>query len=304
MTGRDVAAGAVGIAGLGRMGSAMAERLLARGHRLMVWNRTAAAAAPYAACGVDVVASPAWLVAQCAVVVTAIRDDAAAERVYFGQDGLIADAARGKILLDTSTLTPETVRRIGRAAEACGARFVSAPVLGTTAHARDGQLVAIASGAATDIDAARPVLEALSRKIVEAGPVGRGAAMKLAVNLVLGVYVEALAESLALGMAEGLAPDLILDVLSESPVANLFLKFKMPILKGEESAVAFDIGSLGKDLDAALATASRAGLRLPATATTRAAIRACAAAGGGGQDIAALPKVVRATSHLRTGDDP
>ncbi len=181
---------------------------------------------------------------------------------------------------------------------AMGATFISAPVLGTNVHALNGQLIALASGWSEDIDAARCVLDLLAKKVVHLGDVGSSAAMKLAVNLMLGVYVEALSEALALGASEGLDVHTMLDVLSDSPMANLFLSFKMPILKGEASEAAFDMKSLCKDLSSAVSAAAAQGVSLPAATASVSSLKAGMASGWGERDIAELPRFFREHMQL------
>jgi 3-hydroxyisobutyrate dehydrogenase-like beta-hydroxyacid dehydrogenase len=265
----------VGFAGLGKMGAVMAPRLLDAGHELTVWNRSAAKAAPLAARGATVATDPAALAAADAIV-SMLGDDGAVGAFY---DRLLTAPVDGKLLIDMSTIRPETVQRIAAAARARGAGFVDAPVSGTVAPARDGKLLILAGGSEADLARAKPVLGVLGRRTIHAGPVGSGAALKLVVNLPLAVYWAALAEALAMGRERGLSPGLMLDAIKDSSAALAVLGLKLPAILGEPGAVAFDVASMQKDVLAMIETGARRGVPMP-TATAALSTYAAAAAGG------------------------
>ena len=288
----------IGLAGMGRMGTAMAERLITCGQTVAVWNRTRAKSEPLAALGAQLCETPPELVAQSECTISVVTEDHAARSLYLDVGGLFDGAVAGKYFIDMSTLKPVTVREIAAAAEVCGAHFISAPVLGTNAQVRQAQLVVLASGRIEDLEHVRGILDLMARKVVHLGVVGSSAAMKLAVNLVLGVYLEALAEALALGASEGLEPPAMLDVLADSPMANFFLAFKMPILKGATANAAFDMKSLCKDLSSAVSAAAETGVSLPAATACVSSLKAGMAAGWGERDIAELPLFYRKHMQL------
>jgi 3-hydroxyisobutyrate dehydrogenase len=283
----------VGIAGLGRMGDAMGRRLLAADRPIAVWNRTASKSIGLSALGACAAATPTALASRVATTISTVTDDAAANVLYLGENGLLAGDVGGKLFVEMSTLTPGAVRALaGRCLEK-GARFVAAPVLGTTWHVERGELVVLASGSAADIDAAREVFEPLARKVLHLGDIGASSAMKLAVNLVLGIYLEGLSEAFTLASREGVTLDAILDVMAASPLANQLLTVKRPIFEGASLPVAFDIRSMRKDLESAIATASARGLSLPAASASSNLLAGGIAAGWGHRDIGELPKFFR-----------
>jgi 3-hydroxyisobutyrate dehydrogenase-like beta-hydroxyacid dehydrogenase len=192
-----------------------------------------------------------------------------------------------------STLQPVTVRDLAPAIEAHGARIIDAPVLGTIPSVRDGTLVALAGGAAADLERARPVLSALAHKIVHMGPLSTGHAMKLAVNLGLAAFVQGLAESLALGEREGLGIEQMLAVLSVAPTANAWLAARKGVLTGERSDVTLDIRTLRKDMMSVVATGAHSGVTMPLSAGVLAALSAAVAGDWGERDIATLPAFLR-----------
>jgi 3-hydroxyisobutyrate dehydrogenase len=192
-----------------------------------------------------------------------------------------------------STLQPMTERELAPLVEAKGARFVEAPVLGTIPQARAGTLFAMTGGKIDDLARARPVLEKLTRRILHMGPHGSGYAMKLAANVGLGAYVQAIAESLALGAKQGLALRQMLDALCESATATGWLKAKAGVLQGENAEMTLDIRTLRKDMMSAVAIGALTGVPMPLTAGTLASLSAAVEGDYGNRDIAELPKFFR-----------
>jgi 3-hydroxyisobutyrate dehydrogenase-like beta-hydroxyacid dehydrogenase len=166
-------------------------------------------------------------------------------------------------------------------------------VLGTIPSVHEGKLFSLAGGRAEDIDRARVVLDRLTRRVAHMGPHGSGYAMKLAVNLGLGAYIQALSESLALGTKQGLALDQMLDVLKEAPTATGWLHSKIPVLLGAQADVTLDIRTMRKDIMSAVATGARSGVPMPLSAGTLASLSAAVAGGAGDGDLADLAKFVR-----------
>jgi 3-hydroxyisobutyrate dehydrogenase len=199
----------------------------------------------------------------------------------------------GKLFIEMSTLQPMTGRELAPLVEAKGARFVEAPVLGTIPQARAGTLFAMAGGRAEDVLRARPVLEKLTRRILHMGPAGSGYAMKLAANLGLGAYVQAIAESLALGMRQGLALDAMLEALQESATASPWLKAKAGVLRGDAAEMTLDIRTLRKDIMSAVATGASSGVPTPLASGALAALSAATGSDYGSRDIAELPQFFR-----------
>ena len=283
----------VGFAGLGRMGSAMAPRLLEAGFELVVWNRTRSRADVLAARGARLAETPRALASEVEVVISMLTEDAGVAALFGGPDGFLSTAVAGKLFIEMSTLRPATVRQLAESVAAAGGRLVDAPVIGTVVPAREGKLVALVGGGSEDVERAREVLRPLTRRIVHMGPLGSGALMKLVANLGLAVYLEALAEGLALGVRGGLEVAAMLEVIGDGPIAAPLLTLKAALLKGGEGAVAFDLASLRKDLFSALAEAGAAGVPMPASAGALGAVSAACAAGWAARDIAELPRFFR-----------
>lgn len=281
----------VGVAGLGKMGSALAERLLELGHEVTVWNRTASRAAPLLDKGAAQAASPHALAGRCETILVMVLDDAAQDAVYGGGDGLVAGRLSGRLILDMSTVSPESSAARAAAVAAAGGLFLECPVGGTVTPARTGKLLGLAGGTADAFAAARPLLDTLCRRVEHVGPAGAGAAMKLAINLPLAAYWEALGEALSIAGAGGVSPELAADLLADSSGANQVAKPRMPMvldaIAGKAgSAPAFDLSSMRKDLALMVDAANRRGFTAPVAAAALAAFDEAAADGWGAKDAA------------------
>jgi 3-hydroxyisobutyrate dehydrogenase len=283
----------IGIVGLGRMGSAMAERLRGQGFDLIGWDHDAAANEKAQAAGLRTAANAREVAAASDVIISSITEDNGARRIFAGPDGFLQADVTGKLFIEMSTLQPMTGRELAPLVEAKGARLVEAPVLGTIPQVRAGTLFAMAGGHAEDLARARPVLEKLTRRILHMGPAGCGYAMKLAANLGLGAYVQALAESLALGLRQGLALDAMLDALQESATVSPWLKAKAGVLRGDSDEMTLDIRTLRKDIMSVVATGALTGVPTPLASGALAALSAATATDYGSRDIAELPRFFR-----------
>ena len=175
----------LGFIGLGIMGSRMAANLVRAGHELVVFNRTRATADAWAAeHGATVAATPAEAAAGAEVVITMVVDGPHVEAVLLGQDGVVHGATPGLLCIDSSTIAPTYTRRIGAALAERDVRFMDAPVTGSSPKAEDGTLTIMCGGSDADMERARPLLEAMGEKIVHAGEVGQGQAVKVISNSV------------------------------------------------------------------------------------------------------------------------
>jgi 3-hydroxyisobutyrate dehydrogenase/2-hydroxy-3-oxopropionate reductase len=277
------------------MGSAMAAALQAAGHEIIVCNRTPERAAALAAVlGCSVGRSPADVAATADVTLTMLADDAAVEEVWRGRDGLIAGARPGTVLVDLSTVTPDTIRSLEADVRAAGAGILDSPVSGSVTLAKSGQLTLMVGGTAEDLELARPALDALAKTIVHVGPLGAGAAMKLAVNTVIFGLNEALAEGLVLAEAAGVARAMAYDVIAASAVGAPYVGYKRAAFVEPETApVAFSLDLAAKDLGLIHALAERVGLDLPQAGTNLEAIRTAAGAIGGDADFSAVATQLR-----------
>src|SRR5216683_7326085 len=192
----------VSFIGLGLMGRPMGHNLLKAGFPLVVWNRTASRADSLVAAGARLAAAPKEAAAAADVLITIVSDPPALEEVLWGANersgGAFASIKKGAIYIDSSTVSPALARKIAGASGAAGIRFLDAPVTGGTWGAEKGELLFMIGGEAETLEAARPVLSAMGKKLFHLGPSGAGQTIKLAMNLLLALQVGAFAEALAL----------------------------------------------------------------------------------------------------------
>jgi 3-hydroxyisobutyrate dehydrogenase len=283
----------IGIAGLGRLGSAIAERLAERGNDLIVWNRSAGKAQPLVDLGAVAATSPTDLASRSEIVLTVLTDTAAVEAVYGAPDGLLAGDADGKLFIEMSTVRPETETALAGRVRSRGAGFLECPVGGTVGPARLGKLIALVGGETADLQRARPVLEQLCRRIDHAGPVGAGASLKLAINLPLLVFYQALAEAYALCEHLGHDPAKLMELFADTSGGPNILKVRGEaigaMLAGRETGEpAFTVELARKDLRLMIAEAARLGTTLPLAERTLAIYDELAGAGGNKRDASAL----------------
>jgi len=268
----------VGFIGLGVMGLPMAERLLAQGLPLVVWNRTAAKAGALSARGASRAASPREVAATAVVVLTMLSDDAAVEAVALGGDGIAAGIGSGKVHCDMSTIGTETSRRLGAHYARQGAHFVHAPVLGNWRAAAAGSLLIFAGGAETAIERCRPVFAALGKKVWRWDRPEQATAVKLACNLLLGGMVELLAESLLLASRAGVTGETMLEIIGASALGAPMYRAKgETILQRGFVPPSFYLRHMRKDLELALVAGQHCGATLPATRAIRDVFAAAAA---------------------------
>jgi 3-hydroxyisobutyrate dehydrogenase-like beta-hydroxyacid dehydrogenase len=259
----------VGLIGLGLMGRPMGANLLKAGFPLVVWNRTRGRAEALAQQGARVAASPREAAAACDVLLTMVSDPPALESVLWGADGALAGLRRGSAYVDSSTVSPALARRIAVACAERGAEFLDAPVTGGTWGAEKGELVFMAGGAAETLKRVEPVLGAMGKKWFHLGAYGAGQTVKLAMNMILALQVDALAEALALVTSSGVTGERLIEVLQSSMARAQVLDVKAPMMLAGKYAPSFPLRLMHKDLGLALELANQTGVPLPATAAAR-----------------------------------
>ncbi|MGH8635191.1 MAG: NAD(P)-dependent oxidoreductase [Burkholderiales bacterium] len=284
----------VGIAGVGRMGEAIGVRLMGLGHELTVWNRTADKTKDLAAAGARVAASPSALAGAVDVIITILTDDRAIDALYHGPRGLLSGNVAGKLFVEMSTVRPEVEIALGAKVKQKSAALVECPVSGTTGPAREGKLFGFAGGADADVARARPLLDQMCRRVEHVGPVGAGSRMKLAINLPLFVYWQALGEALLLCRPLGLDPERLLGILADSSGGANVLKVRAGMIAAQLAGkdpgpVNFSVNLVCKDLRTMVAEAQELGGTLPAAETVLKCFEEAARSGFGAKDQTALP---------------
>jgi 3-hydroxyisobutyrate dehydrogenase-like beta-hydroxyacid dehydrogenase len=274
------------------MGGAMVGTLRRAGFDVVVWNRERAKADEVAgATGAAVVESPSDALAEADLALTSLADDAAVEAVY-------ADAVEGfhpgQVVLEMSTIAPQTVLGIAPAVRARGAALLDAPVSGSVPVVERGELLIMVGGDADALDRARPMLEALSSRVIHVGELGAGATTKLAVNALVHGLGVALAESLVLAERAGVERSTAYEVFASGAAAAPFVLYKRAAFeRPDETPVAFRLDLVAKDLDLILALAGRVGAPMPQAVSNRDEIGSALAAGLGERDMSVLAEYLR-----------
>ena len=276
------------------MGRRMAANCARAGHDLTLWNRSRGPAEALAAeVGATVAGTPAALAACADVVVTMLANDEAARSVYLGANGLI-DAAGASILVEMGTMSPALIGELAKAAEANGKIFIDAPVSGATAAAEAAQLLIMAGAPDSMSDRLAPLFDAMGKATVWLGRPGAGAAMKLAVNLLIHGLNQTLAEALTLAERAGIDPARAFDVIENSAAAAPMLSYRRPLYLDEAAHdVTFTVALAAKDVSLALDLARASGLAMPQTETTLGVLDAALKAGFGARDMAAIVTYMR-----------
>lgn len=258
----------VGFIGLGLMGKPMAQNLVRAGFPLVVWNRTKSKADDLVRNGAKLAENPREVAAQSDVLITIVSDPPALEEVLFGSSGSKTGALealrKGTILIDSSTVSPDTARRVASACAERGVDFLDAPVTGGTWGAEKGELVFMVGGQAAVLDRAKPVLEAMGKKFFLLGSNGAGQTVKLGMNLLLALEIDAWAESLALVTKAGVPAERLIEVMQSSMGHARLLDVKTPLMLKNEYPASFPLRLMHKDLRLALELAHALGTKLPA----------------------------------------
>lgn len=283
----------IGVCGTGRMGAAIAQRLMNVGYEVAVWNRNPAKIKPLVDGGAKASETPASLVDRCDAVVVMLLNDAASEAVYRDPNGILKGKLAGKLVIDMSTVRPDTMQSIGAAVAQQGGSFVESPVGGSTGPARDGKLFALVGGDKADVGRAMPVLEQLCRRVEHVGALGAGSAVKLAINLPLLVYWQALGESLTICKPLNLPADRLIDIMSDTAGTPAAMKGRgaliAKVLAGQPpGATAFGLTAARKDLATAVQFAKTLHSELPVAASALACFEEAEAAGLGDADATAI----------------
>ncbi|MFN9489927.1 MAG: NAD(P)-dependent oxidoreductase [Betaproteobacteria bacterium] len=285
----------IGIVGIGRMGAAIAERLLKHGDKVTVWNRTRAKAEALQAAGATVADTAAQLARSCDLVLSILTDAAAITTAFEGRDGVLSADLGGKLFVEMSTVRPETERALAAQLQARGAALIDCPVGGTTGPAREGKLLGFVGGEAANLERARPVLEILCRRIEHAGPVGAGASLKLAINLPLRGYWQAVGEALALCEPLGIEPARLVSIFADTSGGPNVLKTRGGMLADAMRGVppastTFNIDSIRKDMATMIEEARALGYdELPVTARALECFDQVSRTGLGDGDAVMLP---------------
>ena len=286
----------IGILGLGRMGKAMAERLSAEGIAVTGWTRRGIDAEEAENLKIRPAADLAELVAASDIIILSLMDDASVSEML---TALGRQELGGRLIVETSTVSPETLRAHMPDIIAKGASAIDAPISGGPPQVRSGAIGMYIGGSEADVQRFRPVAEFLSNRIVHVGPLGHGAAAKLVNNMMLMGFWQTLKEALTLGRAAGLSGETMLSFLEGSPAASPAFKSRLPVIRGESDDVGFALSGVVKDARVITGLAEHLGVSLPAISASLASFVEADALGFGDADLATM---VRLAAEGKTKD--
>jgi 3-hydroxyisobutyrate dehydrogenase-like beta-hydroxyacid dehydrogenase len=290
----------VAFLGLGIMGSRMAANLAAAGFELTVWNRTREKAERFCAeHSAELAATPAEAAASAEIVVTMVVDGAQVEQVLLGPEGVIERAPDGLLCVDCSTIGPTAARSIAGRLDEHGVALVDAPVTGSSPRAEDGTLTIMAGGSDQDFERARPVLEAMGRLVVHAGPVGHGQMVKVINNAVAATNAAVVGQALLVGARAGLDLDPLVEVMKSGSGGSAMLELKSDPMRHHDFTTLFKLDHMLKDVRLCLEEGEAAGAPFAFAALTREILTAAAGRGYGDDDFAALIEVLEADADTR-----
>jgi len=281
----------IGWVGLGNMGLPMVKNLLKAGFEVIVYNRTAAKAAPLVEAGASLAGSPGELWGKADTVITMVADDAALRQVHEGPAGLLAglaNGAGGKVVIDMSTVSPATTRELAAKLAEKGVDYLDAPVSGSVKPAELGQLVIMVGGKKAVYEAAGAIFEKLGKASFYLGEQGSGNNAKLAINLFLSFTMQGLSEAVNFAREKGVAPAEMMAVINESAVSSAFSKLKTPNFVNDQYPAAFALKLMAKDLR----LVREQGMHSPGGLVIEESFRQATAEGLGEEDLSAIIKFI------------
>jgi 3-hydroxyisobutyrate dehydrogenase-like beta-hydroxyacid dehydrogenase len=278
----------IGIVGVGLLGSAVASRLLHGKFEVKGYDTRPEQLKALQARGLRAAKNITEAAAQADAVFTILPSLESVEKVIAGPGGLIEKAPRSCTLIQMSTISPELARRLGEAASAKGLGFLDAPMSGTSAMVARGECAIFVGGDRARAEACRPIFDAIAKKTSYVGDVGMASLAKLAANLLVAVNTAALAEALVLGAKGGLAPAVLLDALKDSAGDSKMVEVRGPLMASRRFDAQMKVDLFLKDFQLMIDEGRRLGVPLPLTTVTQQLATATAAAGRGGEDLAAI----------------
>ena len=293
----------IGFIGLGAMGQRMARRLLNGGFRLIAYDHTSHKTAALVANGAISAPSLRQLARKSEVVVSCLPDDEAVLSVYQGPEGVLACANRGSIVIEMSTVSPETSRTLNRLGRERAIEVLDVAISGSTPAAEEGALTLLGGGDKKVFDACQPVFSALAKQYFHLGPSGSGTSMKLVVNALLGVNMQAIAEAVAFGEKAGLDRDLLLEVLAKTAVVSAAHQNKLLRAQHDDYSPQFPLKLMNKDFTLILKRANELGAPMPATAIAH-QISAARAAVNGEEDFSSVISEMETLARVRRNSQP
>ncbi len=265
----------IGWIGLGRMGEAMAARLIEAGHKISVWNRTASKADPLAEIGAEVVTDKAAM-AHCATVFTMVSTTDDLKDILFGPEGVLSGKARPKRVVDMSSISDTGSADVRRGLDRAGVAYLSAPVSGNARVAKAGKLLVVASGPRPEYDAVHPLLAALGRGAMYVGEGELSRVWKIAHNTMFGVIIHSLCEITLLAEKAGIPRHIFLQSINDSVLGSMYTRYKTPALVNLDFTTTFTPKLLLKDMDLGMGAAKALEVTMPTASAARESLQSLA----------------------------
>lgn len=291
----------IGFIGLGIMGRGMTNNLLKAGHKVMVWNRTAARMDEFAAAGAQTASSPAELAAQCDVILICVSDTPDVEEVLFGENGVSAGVKSGALVVDHSTISPQKTVEMAKRLNTQGVAYLDAPVSGGSEGAKNGTLSIMVGGEAVDFERAMPILQAYGKTITHVGAQGAGQMAKLVNQILVVVNQLAASEALLFAQAGGLDLAKTIDAVKGGAAGSWMLANRGPQMIVRDFRPGFTIDLQQKDLRLVLEAADEMGIPLIATSMVFQMYRTLQAQGLGGDGNHGLVKALEKMMNVELG---
>jgi len=278
----------LGWIGLGNMGVPMAINLKNAGYELYVYNRNKEKAMPLIELGATYVNTPKEVTEIADIAITMVSDDAAVKDVYTREDGVLAGLGANKIVVDMSTISPKTSKEIAALCLDKGVKMLDAPVSGSVAPAKAGELVVLVGGDKEVYETCKPIFDIVGKASFHLGENGAGSNAKLAINSMLGIYIQGLAETVLFAEKAGIPRETMLEIVKLSAVGSPIANIKTAGLIADEYPAAFALKHATKDLRLALEKAEEMEMSLPLIEKTAKTYIDALNSGKGDLDIMAI----------------
>ena len=289
----------IGFIGLGKMGHPMALNLLKAGYQVTVFNRSLEKTREHEDAGARIAISVADLAKNSDIAITMISDDSALKHLALGKDGIIANAPKGAIFIDMSTVSPAASMQVTEAADKRAIAYLRSPVNGSVIQAQDGVLVILSSGSKDTFDFIYPVFEVLGNRIFYLGSDEQARYLKLAINTMVGISSAMMGEALTFGEAGGLDWNTMIDVIGDSAVGSPVVKYKIDTLKKRDFTPAFTALQMAKDFGLVLDTAKDNHVPMPITSLVSQNWSAMIGNGRGSLDFFAYVEMLEEMAGLK-----
>ena len=293
----------IGFIGLGAMGQPMARRLLNSGFRVVAYDHTSRKAAALVVKGAVYAPSVRQLARKSEVIISCLPNDEAVLSVYQGPEGVLACANPGTIAIEMSTISPDTSRMLHRMGIERGIEVLDVAISGSTPAAEQGALTLLGGGDANIFDSCQPIFSAIAKQYFHMGPSGSGTAMKLVVNALLGVNMQAIAEAVAFGEKAGLNRDLLLEVLAKTAVVSPAHQNKLLRAEHDDYSPQFPLKLMNKDFKLILEKAAELGAPMPATAAAL-QVNAARTSVNGDEDFSSVISEMERMARVRGNSQP